>query len=92
MIPGFEDNIVGKKPSTFSIDCVFPEDYFKKDLAGVSAQFEINLKSVQEITEAKADKNLYEKLQMEVKNQSEFTEEITKRMKNEVAVQEKELT
>ena len=92
MIPGFEDNIVGKKPSTFSIDCVFPEDYFKKDLAGVSAQFEINLKSVQEITEAKADKNLYEKLQMEVKNQSEFIEEITKRMKNEVAVQEKELT
>ena len=92
MIPGFEDNIVGKKPSTFSIDCVFPEDYFKKDLAGVSAQFDINLKSVQEITEAKADKDLYEKLQMEVKNQSEFTEEITKRMKNEVAVQEKELT
>ena len=92
MIPGFEDNIVGKKPSKFTIDCVFPEDYFKKDLAGVSAQFEINLKSVQEITEAKADKELYEKLQMEVKDQSEFTDEITKRMKNEVAVQEKELT
>ena len=33
MIPGFEDNIVGKKPSKFSIDCVFPEDYFKKDIS-----------------------------------------------------------
>ena len=92
MIPGFEDKIIGKKPSKFSIDCVFPKDYFKKDLAGVSAQFEINLKSVQEIAEAKPDKDLYEKLQMQVKDQSEFTDEITKRMKNEVAVQEKELT
>tara|TARA_Y100000768_G_scaffold384778_1_gene369484 strand:+ start:2947 stop:4248 length:1302 start_codon:yes stop_codon:yes gene_type:complete len=92
MIPGFEDNIIGKKPSKFTIDCTFPDDYFKKDLAGVNAQFEINLKNVQQIIEAKADKDLYEKLQMEVKNQSEFTEEITKRMKNEVGVQEKELT
>jgi len=92
MIPGFEDNIVGKKPSKFKIDCKFPDDYFKKDLAGVDAQFEINLKNVQQNIEAKADKDLYEKLQMEVKNQSEFTEEITKRMKNEVAIQEKELT
>jgi len=92
MIPGFEDNIVGKKPSKFIIDCKFPDDYFKKDLAGVDAQFEINLKNVQQNIEAKADKDLYEKLQMEVKNQSEFTEEITKRMKNEVTVQEKELT
>jgi len=92
MIPGFEDNIVGKKPSKFKIDCKFPDDYFKKDLAGVDAQFEINLKNVQQNIEAKADKDLYEKLQMEVKNQSEFTEEITKRMKNEVTVQEKELT
>ena len=92
MIPGFEDNIIGKKPSKFTIDCTFPDDYFKKDLAGVNAQFEINLKNIQQIIEAKADKDLYEKLQMEVKNQSEFTEEITKRMKNEVGVQEKELT
>ena len=78
MIPGFEDNIVGKKPSKFKIDCKFPDDYFKKDLAGVDAQFEINLKNVQQNIEAKADKDLYEKLQMEVKNQSEFIEEITK--------------
>ena len=92
MIPGFEDNIIGKKPSKFTIDCTFPDDYFKKDLAGVNAQFEINLKNIQQIIEAKADKDLYEKLQMKVKNQSEFTEEITKRMKNEVGVQEKELT
>jgi len=92
MIPGFEDSIVGKKPSKFSIECTFPEDYFKKDLAGVKAEFEINLKNVQEMKEAKIDKDLFDKLQMEIKDKSEFKGEITSRMKNEVAIQEKELT
>ncbi len=92
MIPGFEDSIVGKKPSKFSIECTFPEDYFKKDLAGVKAEFEINLKNVQEMKEANIDKDLFNKLQMEIKDKSEFKNEITSRMKNEVAIQEKELT
>ncbi len=92
MIPGFEDSIVGKKPSKFSIECTFPEDYFKKDLAGVKAEFEINLQNVQEMKEANIDKDLFNKLQMEIKDKSEFKNEITSRMKNEVAIQEKELT
>ena len=92
MIPGFEDSIVGKKPSKFSIECTFPEDYFKKDLASVKAEFEINLKNVQEMKEANIDKDLFDKLQMEIKDKSEFKSEITSRMKNEVATQEKELT
>ena len=92
MIPGFEDNIIGKKPSKFTIECTFPDDYFKKDLAGVVAEFEINLKTVQKITEAKIDKDLFEKLQMDIKNKTEFRDEISKRMKNEVLAQEKELT
>ena len=92
MIPGFEDSIVGKKPSKFSIECTFPEDYFKKDLAGVKAEFEINLKNVQQMKEANIDKDLFDKLQMEIKDKSEFKNEITSRMKNEVAIQEKELT
>ena len=92
MIPGFEDSLIGKKPSTFKINCIFPDDYFKKDLAGVEAEFDINLKNVQQIKEAKIDKDLFEKLQMNVKDLPEFTKEITKRMKNEVGIQEKELT
>ena len=92
MIPGFEDSLIGKKPSTFKINCIFPDDYFKKDLAGVEAEFDINLKNVQQIKEAKIDKDLFEKLQMNVKDLPEFTKEITKRMKNEVSIQEKELT
>ena len=92
MIPGFEDQIIGKKPSEFLIKCVFPEDYFKKDLANVEAEFEIKLKKVQEISEAKIDKDLFEKLQMEIKEESEFRNEITSRMENEVNIQENELT
>jgi len=92
MIPGFEDQIVGKKPSKFKIKCVFPEDYFKKDLANVEAEFEINLKKVQEISKAKIDKDLFEKLQMDIKEESEFRNEIVSRMENEVKIQESELT
>tara|TARA_Y100000992_G_scaffold301891_1_gene274037 strand:- start:2450 stop:3745 length:1296 start_codon:yes stop_codon:yes gene_type:complete len=92
MIPGFEDSIIGKKASKFSIKCTFPNDYFKNDLAGVEAEFEIDLKNVQEITEANIDEELFKKLQMEIKDKSEFRKEITERMKNEVATQEKELT
>ena len=92
MIPGFEDSLIGKKPSSFKINCKFPDDYFKKNLAGVEAEFEIELKNFQQITEAKVDKDLFEKLQMDVKDLPEFKEEIVKRMNNEVTIQEKELT
>ena len=92
MIKGFEEAIIGKKPSKFNIKCIFPEDYFKQDLAGVEADFEIDLKKVQKNTEAKIDKDLYKKLQMDIKDKSKFRDEIHKRMQNEVKTQEKELT
>ena len=92
MIPGFEDNIIGKEPSKFTIQCKFPDDYFKNDLAGVEASFNIELKQVQEIKEADINKELFSKLQMDIKEISEFRGEITKRMEVEVATQEKELT
>ena len=92
MIPGFEDQLLDKKPSAFSIKCTFPDDYFKKDLANVDAEFEINLKKVQEITQAKIDKELFEKLQMDIEDKSKFKDEIVNRMENEVKIQEKELS
>lgn len=92
MIPGFEDSIIGKKPSEFSIKSTFPDDYFKKDLAGIEAEFKINLKIVQELSAAKVDEELFKKLEMDVKDEAAFKEEITNRMKKEVALQEKDLT
>ncbi len=92
MIPGFEDSIVGKEPSEFKITSKFPDDYFKKDLAGVEAEFNINLKTVQELKVAKVNEELFLKLDMEVKNEDEFKAEISNRMKKEVKTQEKDLT
>ena len=92
MIPGFEDSIVGKEPSEFKITSKFPDDYFKKDLAGVEAEFNINLKTVQELKVAKVDEELFSKLDMEVKDEDGFKAEISNRMKKEVETQEKDLT
>ena len=92
MIPGFEDSIIGKEPSEFKITSKFPDDYFKKDLAGVEAEFNINLKTVQELKVAKVDEELFSKLDMEVKDEDEFKAEISNRMKKEVKTQEKDLT
>ena len=92
MIPGFEDELIGKKPSEFKIKASFPEDYFKKDLAGKDASFEINLKTIQELSPAKIGKELFTKLEMDIDNEEKFNEEILSRMEKEVKTQEKDLT
>tara|TARA_Y100000768_G_scaffold386856_1_gene376316 strand:+ start:62 stop:1363 length:1302 start_codon:yes stop_codon:yes gene_type:complete len=94
MIPGFEDNLIGKKAGdSFSFRSKFPDDYFKKDLSGKDTEFFINLHEVQEMLKAKIDKELFEKLAMEnVKDEKSFRSEINKRMEGEIAQQEKSLT
>ena len=94
MIPGFEDNLVGKKSGdNFSFTAKFPDDYFKKDLSGKETEFFITLHEVQEMSKAKIDKELFEKLAMEdVKDEQSFRSEINKRMEGEIAQQEKSLT
>ncbi len=94
MIPGFEDNLVGKKSGeSFSFTTNFPEDYFKKDLAGKEAEFFITVHEVQEMHKAKIGKELFEKLAMEdVSDENSFRAEISKRMEGEIKQQEKSLT
>ena len=94
MIPGFEDNLVGKKSEdSFSFKTNFPEDYFKKDLAGKETEFFITLHEVQEMKKAAIDKELFEKLAMEgVTDEETFRSEIKKRMDGEISQQEKSLT
>jgi len=93
MIPGFEESLLDKKPGTkFTITAKFPDDYFKQDLAGQDAEFDINLIKVQENKPAEINKDLFEKLSMEVKDETEFKEEIKSRMDKEVEAQEKALT
>ena len=46
-IPGFEEQIVGKKPGDeFDVEVTFPEDYHAKDLAGKKAVFKTKLNSL----------------------------------------------
>ena len=94
MIPGFEDNLVGKKSKeSFSFRTNFPEDYFKKDLAGKETEFFITLHEVQEMKKAAIDKEIFEKLAMEdVTDEETFRAEIKKRMDGEISQQEKSLT
>ena len=94
MIPGFEDNLIGKKNGdSFSFTTNFPKDYFKKDLAGKEAEFFITLNEVQEMHKAKIDKELFETLGMEdVTDEQSFRAEINKRMEGEIVQQEKSLT
>ena len=94
MIPGFEDNLVGKKSGdSFSFTTKFPDDYFKKDVTGKETEFSITLYEVQEMSKAKIDKELFKKLAVEdVKDEQSFRSEINKRMEGEIAQQEKSLT
>jgi trigger factor len=94
MIPGFEENLIGKKSGdSFSFTTKFPDDYFKEDLSGKETEFSINLHEVQEMLKAKIDEELFKKLAMEdVKDEQSFRSEINKRMEGEIAQQEKSLT
>jgi trigger factor len=93
MIPGFEENLLDKDPKTeFTITAKFPDDYFKQDLAGKDAEFKINLLKVQENKLAEINKDLFEKLSMEVEDEAAFRTEIKSRMDKEVEMQEKALT
>ena len=52
MIDGFEEGIVGKNVGdTFSLDLVFPEDYYDTEVAGKNVTFEITLNQIEEYVE-----------------------------------------
>ncbi len=62
-IPGFEDQMVGKKAGEkFEVKVTFPEEYQAKDLAGRDAIFDINLSEIHEQTEATVDDDFAKEL------------------------------
>lgn len=61
-IPGFEEGIVGHEVGEkFDLKLTFPKDYGVKDLAGAKTVFEVLLKQVNEVVEAKIDDELAKK-------------------------------
>lgn len=56
MIPGFEEELVGKKPGQeFDFDIIFPKDYQAKNLAGQKVNFKVKMNAIYEKVAAKAD-------------------------------------
>lgn len=55
-IPGFEDQLVGKKAGEeVEVKVTFPENYASKDIAGKDAIFDVEINEIREPSEAKID-------------------------------------
>lgn len=66
LIPGFEDQLVGKKVGDHAhVDVTFPEDYGVNELAGKPAIFHVDVKEIREAGETVIDNALAEKLGFE---------------------------
>ncbi len=66
LIPGFEDQLVGKKVGDHAhVDVTFPEDYGVNELAGKPAIFHVDITEIKEAAETKIDNALAEKLGFE---------------------------
>lgn len=66
LIPGFEDQLVGKKVGDHAhVDVTFPADYGVNELAGKPAIFHVDIKEIREAAETQIDNALAEKLGFE---------------------------
>ncbi len=65
-IPGFEDQLVGKKAGESAVvDVTFPEGYGNEELAGKPAQFDVTVHEVREPKAAEIDDELAKKVGMD---------------------------
>lgn len=65
-IPGFEDQLIGKKAGeTVVVDVTFPEGYGNEELAGAPAQFDVTVHEVRAPQAAALDDELAKKVGME---------------------------
>lgn len=83
-IPGFEDQLIGKKAGDACvINVTFPEDYQAANLAGKEARFETTIQSVGIANPAKTDDELAEMLNFE--NGAALLEDIKKSLIKEAS-------
>lgn len=66
LIPGFEDQLVGKKANDeVLVEVTFPDDYNVEDLKGKDATFDVVIGEVQKPKEAKADDEMAKNMGLE---------------------------
>lgn len=62
-VPGFEENLIGlKENEEKKFNVVFPNDYYKKELAGKNIDFKVKMKLVQKVELPKLDDKFAQKL------------------------------
>jgi trigger factor len=98
MIPGFEDNLIGKKPGDeFDFEISFPKDYQAKNLAGQKVNFKVKMNKIYESEKAVADDEFAKKfglkdlteLKAELEKELIFQKELAEKQKLENQIIEK---
>ena len=85
MIPGFEDQLAGAKPSAdVELNVTFPENYQAENLKGKDALFKVKVHSVSEQVLAELNEEFYEKFGLEEKTEEAFRSEVKKNMEREL--------
>ncbi len=85
MVPGFEEAIIGNKAGdTFTIHITFPEDYQSESLQGKLAQFEINLKKIEDLILPEIDSAFIKKFNIHEGTVEALRNEIRKNMEREL--------
>ena len=85
MIPGFEDGIVGAKAGDEKVlQLTFPEDYQNEDLRGAAVEFKVKVNSVQALTPAEMDEELFAKYGVEEGGEEQFRKEVGENMAREL--------
>ena len=85
MIPGFEDGIVGAKAGDEKVlQLSFPEDYQNEDLRGAAVEFKVKVNSVQALTPAEMDEELFAKYGVEEGGEEQFRKEVGENMAREL--------
>lgn len=85
MIPGFEEQLVGKsKADEFTFEVTFPEDYQASDLAGKVAEFSVKLVKVEEPALPELDDEFAKKFGIAEGGISKLREDVRDNMEREL--------
>ncbi|KID41262.1 trigger factor [Fructilactobacillus fructivorans] len=83
-IPGFEDQLIGKKAGDdVDVKVTFPKDYQEKSLAGKEATFKVKLHEVKEKQLPKLDDDFAKDVDEDVDTLSELEDKIKKELKEQ---------
>lgn len=81
-IPGFEDQLIGKKAGEeVDVKVTFPKDYASEELKGKDAVFKVKVHEVKTKQKPEIDKDLFLDLGFDVKDEKEFRDLIKDQIK-----------